>query len=635
MIVFMDKRLELNPMKDAWSSFMKKGISIQGLVRPEILNSWQRSREKHGLDPFERVIPQLSSDVLIARKNEYAELLSIAWPIMLELCATVNNSLICLADKEGCVLNVIGNNEFLPVGTCCQEENIGTNCIGTVLLDRKPLQINGYEHYLNCCHYLNSIGVPIKSGAEIIGVLCFISPLHELPDGMLQIVNIAAKGIGMELSEKQTLYSLIDCVHYGLFIVDGKGKIICINTKSQELLGLKDRKEIINQPLGKFVSNEKLLLKTLMKPQSGKCHFEIKTNVIVIQCSLRIKKTLRFSSNPDQTVILFTFSIELREREKDTGKLSSHDDLFSFEELVGRSEAWIKIKKLGVKAAQVNSNVLIEGESGTGKDMLAHAIHCASNRSGPFIPINCGAIPKELLQSELFGYEEGSFSGAKRGGAPGKFELADGGTIFLDEIGEMPVEMQVSLLRFLQDKTVVRVGGAEYKKVDVRVIAATNRNLEDAIRTKSFREDLFYRLNVINIKLPPLRQRKEDIPSLVDNMVEELSRELSQDVPVISDETFDILFQYDWPGNIRELHNVFEHAMVFAEGRPINPDCLPKRILQMKILEESEDLRIRELNLINKTLTEHNGNISQTARALGITRSTLYKKIQEIKHYHS
>src|SRR5665647_412434 len=164
MIVFMDKRLELNPMKDAWSSFMKKGISIQGLVRPEILNSWQRSREKHGLDPFERVIPQLSSDVLIARKNEYAELLSIAWPIMLELCATVNNSLICLADKEGCVLNVIGNNEFLPVGTCCQEENIGTNCIGTVLLDRKPLQINGYEHYLNCCHYLNSIGVPIKSG---------------------------------------------------------------------------------------------------------------------------------------------------------------------------------------------------------------------------------------------------------------------------------------------------------------------------------------------------------------------------------------------------------------------------------------------------------------------------------------
>jgi transcriptional regulator with PAS, ATPase and Fis domain len=235
------------------------------------------------------------------------------------------------------------------------------------------------------------------------------------------------------------------------------------------------------------------------------------------------------------------------------------------------------------------------------------------------------------LQSEFFGYEEGAFTGAKKGGAVGKFEMADGGTVFLDEIGEMPLDMQVSLLRFLQDRTVIRVGGNKGKKVDIRIIAATNRDLEEAVDKGLFREDLYYRLNVINIKLPPLRSRKEDIPLLVDRFIKELLGNDSGGIKNISQETMAILQLYNWPGNVRELRNVIEHGVVFAEGKTITPECLPQRFFQIKLADKPNDLRNQELQHINKVLEEHNGNISKAARALGITRSTLYRKIEQMK----
>jgi transcriptional regulator with PAS, ATPase and Fis domain len=623
-----DLLTKTNIIKEAWHAFAEKGTIMEGVVRPEILKSWQRSL---GVNPFGRVKPQTSNDILATRQNEYQELISAARPIMEELAHMIDKSSVCLADNEGLVLDVIGNAEFLPVGTCCKESIIGTNSIGTVLIDGKPLEISGYEHYRHCLHLQNSVGVPIRRECEIIGAICLTSPFHNLPKETLQVVSFAARSIGQEVTERSNLNSIIDCVQFGLFIIDGTGTIINVNKKSQELLGIYNRQAVISRSLGDYIVNDQNLLASLMGSEHNKTQFEIRAYDGVHSCSLRMKQLLRSSQEPEQTVLLFTFSDEIKSIAEKTFKPRLANELFSFKELVGTSEAWTRIKHLGKKAAKVTSNVLIVGESGTGKEMITQAIHNASNRKGPFIPINCGAIPKELLQSELFGYEDGSFTGAKKGGSIGKFELANGGTIFLDEIGEMPIEMQVSLLRFLEDKMVVRVGSAKSKTVDVRVIAATNRDLEDAINIGKFREDLYYRLNVINIKLPPLRQRKEDIPLLVNTMVMELCQELNLETPPICEETLNILFQYHWPGNVRELRNVIEHAVVFAEGDPITPDCLPQRLLQMKVLKNTGDLRNHELHLINKALSDYNGNISQAARALGITRSTLYRKIQEIK----
>jgi transcriptional regulator with PAS, ATPase and Fis domain len=285
------------------------------------------------------------------------------------------------------------------------------------------------------------------------------------------------------------------------------------------------------------------------------------------------------------------------------------------------------------KAAKVASTVLLEGESGTGKEIIARAIHRESGRPGAFVPVNCGAIPKELIESELFGYEEGAFTGAKRGGMKGKFELADQGTLFLDEIGEMPLEMQVRLLRVLDDKTITRVGGSKPQAVDVRVIAATNRNLKEEIRAGRFREDLYFRLNVVNITLPPLRARKTDIPLLANYFVRLFCKQFQREEVLIPEETMALLCRYDWPGNVRELRNVIESALIFTEGKILTPESLPAYLREhLPISRERKKGKLREYEeeIVWETLKMYEGNISRAARALGISRNTLYRKIGKL-----
>jgi transcriptional regulator with PAS, ATPase and Fis domain len=335
------------------------------------------------------------------------------------------------------------------------------------------------------------------------------------------------------------------------------------------------------------------------------------------------------------------------------------DDNPSIASLVGHSEKWNEIKKLTVRAARVSSSVLIEGESGTGKELVARAIHDESGLKGPFVAINCGAIPKELLQSELFGYEDGSFTGARKGGGIGKLEVGDGGTVFLDEIGEMPFDMQVNLLRFLQDKMITRIGSSIPKKVEVRIIAATNRKLKNEVQEGRFREDLYYRLNVINIDLPPLRERKLDIPPITRFFIQTLCRQFNREILSISDAAMSVLCDYNWPGNVRELRNVIENAIVFTEGNIITEDILPAYLRidipradtmydphhpERIISDEMRGLTIdaaRKLNRrtsadterdeILKMLDEYGGNVSNVARHMGLSRNTVYRKMRAYK----
>ncbi len=303
------------------------------------------------------------------------------------------------------------------------------------------------------------------------------------------------------------------------------------------------------------------------------------------------------------------------------------------DQIVGQSAALRQCLDLCNRVAGSNATVLLLGDTGTGKEMMARFIHLNSpRREKPFIAINCAALPETLLESELFGHEKGAFTGAV-GAKPGRFELADNGTLFLDEIGDISLSTQVKLLRVLQEREFVRVGGTRTVACDVRIIAATNRDLREAMEKGQFREDLYYRLNVFPIKLPPLRQRREDIPALVDHFVRRAATDLGLSTPEVSDEATAQLTGYDWPGNIRELQNVVERAVLLSDGLRILPAHLPREITG----GDDEAVRARsesglwgyEKALIVKALNEHNWNQSKAARALGISRDNLRYRIKK------
>jgi len=312
----------------------------------------------------------------------------------------------------------------------------------------------------------------------------------------------------------------------------------------------------------------------------------------------------------------------------------------SFADLVGGSDKMQRIFKTVQKVAVTDSTVIISGESGTGKELVARAVHESSRRAtGPFIKVNCGALTETLLESELFGHEKGAFTGAIRA-KMGRFELADGGTLFLDEIGEIPPSMQVKLLRALQEQEFERVGGEATVKVDVRVIAATNRNLEQEVAAGRFREDLFYRLHVVPVEVPPLRERRDDIPVLAVHFVDKLAGRINPRVRGLADDALGRLMAYHWPGNVRELENVIEQALVFSEGELITVSALPAFLhgsdaedrldvpKEMSLPEILDDL---ERQLILKAFRKANGVKTETARLLGIKTSALYYKLDKYK----
>ncbi|KML43211.1 sigma-54-dependent Fis family transcriptional regulator [Cytobacillus firmus] len=323
-------------------------------------------------------------------------------------------------------------------------------------------------------------------------------------------------------------------------------------------------------------------------------------------------------------------------------KKKENDSRVTLDQIIGTSEGIMEVKRLARKAARTAATVLITGESGTGKEMFAKSIHHLSPFStGPFISVNCGAIPEHLFESELFGYEEGAFTGAKKGGKPGKFELADNGTIFLDEIGEMPLVMQTKLLRVLQEKEAERVGGVKKYQINVRVIAATNRNLMQMVETGEFREDLYYRLNIIQLHIPPLRERKKDIPVLLVHYLKEICERYQTPGKLFTSEAVNAFVQHPWRGNIREMVNTVEQLVTLVDGKVIDYHHLPEMLKKPEptlkkvvraagSIEEAKLLGSqRESEIILDALRKAGGNKSRAADLLGIHRTTLYQKLKK------
>ena len=316
---------------------------------------------------------------------------------------------------------------------------------------------------------------------------------------------------------------------------------------------------------------------------------------------------------------------------------------YSLDNIIGNSKNMLRCKDMVKKAAKTTSTVLITGESGTGMELFAHAIHLQSRRLlNPFVRVNCASIPKDLLESELFGYVDGAFTGAKKGGRLGKFELANGGSIFLDEIGDMPLSMQAKILRVLQESEIEKIGASIPVGVDVRIIAATNKNLYTLMKEGKFRADLFFRLNVINIDIPPLRERRQDIPTLVKRLLAKLSTELGLIYTGMDNNVAEVLENYDWPGNVRELENALEGALNFSKEGYISVDCLPKNIrIKHNTKHKNNSLgnnsfktlaeRYREIEIeaIKEALLLAKDNKKEASRLLNISRSNLYNKINE------
>ncbi|WP_347551710.1 sigma 54-interacting transcriptional regulator [Pseudalkalibacillus hwajinpoensis] len=306
---------------------------------------------------------------------------------------------------------------------------------------------------------------------------------------------------------------------------------------------------------------------------------------------------------------------------------------FQWEQIITQDEEMEKLVRTATKAAKGLSTILIRGESGTGKELFAHSIHSSSGRQlKPFVTVNCAAIPEQLLESEFFGYEDGAFTGAAHKGKIGKFDLANGGTLFLDEIGDMSLSLQAKMLRVLQEKEFYRVGGTSRVNVDVRIVAATNQPLEELVNEGKFREDLYYRLNVISLHIPPLREREADIERLIEHFMESFNSIIGTSITGVKQDALAYMKSYHWPGNVRELSNVMERAMTFAENGNIQKEDLPDYMLRTmeKVRHASKQTRMDfEWDAIENALKKCNGNKSKAAELLGISRSSLYEKLKK------
>lgn len=476
--------------------------------------------------------------------------------------------------------------------------------------------------------------LPINHEGFKAGVLVLLHDISELEEMSNKLANTEKL--------KNILTTVLDTAYEGIVIIDEKGYITMFNQAYESFLGVK-REEMIGQPVDKVVENTRLHL-TL---KTGKAEIRqvqhIKGHDMICD-RIPIREGDRIIGAVGK--VLFRDISEVDELQEQTrrlkqeleyykGQLRRHQQQshYSIDNIIGQSEAIKSLKEIVVKVAGSKSTVLLRGESGTGKELFAHAIHNASARSqAPFVKVNCGAIPENLLESELFGYEEGAFTGAKKGGKMGKFELAGNGSIFLDEIGDMPLSMQVKLLRVLQEKEVERVGGNRTIKLDARVIAATNCNLEVLVREGKFRQDLFYRLNVVSLEIPSLRERPEDIPVLLEHFLDKLGKVLGCGRKRMSPEATQILLQHNWPGNIRELENVLERALNMVEGEEVHPEHLPYYLRENQagnsgILPLKEAVARTERELLKKALAETQGNSLDAARLLGLGKSSFYEKM--------
>lgn len=472
---------------------------------------------------------------------------------------------------------------------------------------------------------------PIKREGEVLSVVFVFRDTKE----MLSLAEEIQQKTSELIDQKNKLDAIFNSNIEGTFTIDNDWNVNSFNTSAEKITGYKKSEAIGKKCWDIFNSsicrNGCHMEQTLQK---GKAMIGNELEIIHKsrkKIPIRVNSNILINNKNEKIGAVETF-IDISEIKN----LSEHlSEYFKYENIVGRNKEIKQIISVLESVSQTDSSVLITGESGTGKELAARAIHINSSRkTGPFIAVNCSAFVESLIESELFGHEKGSFTGAIKTKI-GKFELANGGTLFLDEIGDLSIAVQTKLLRVLETREFERVGGNKVIKLDARLIAATNKNISDEISKGKFREDLFYRINVINIHLPPLRERMDDFPLLVNHFIDSFNKKFNKHVMQFSSDAYDILLEYNWPGNIRELENVIEHCFVLCNGSIIQVECLPKRLREgnyKKIAPstESKSFKDAEKNLIISALERNNYNRTKAAKELNINVSTLWRKMKKL-----
>jgi transcriptional regulator of acetoin/glycerol metabolism len=600
--------------KTVWDRFVNEGVTDPNRIKKRILESWYLCRQS-GVNPYDgKGIQILTEQLLSDRKKENDILMEIAMPHLKKVYELIKGTeaLLLLADPEGYVLNVQGDRyttekarmiNFIE-GAKWTEEQVGTNAIGTALRINEPITIVGSEHFSVASHQW----------------FCSASPIHDDEGKLIGLIDVS--GLIDHGSSCEHILAAVTSTAYAI-----------------EYDWIKRLKE-----------EELEILRFIEKLQSTDYAVLCNRKDQIIYSSKNLRHTTSYTSKPILDEFLSDFSVQLRipiyssicnrligyniqlqpDIQPGHEKSPPHHQ-FTFNSVAGKSESFQQVLTMVEKVANTGVPVHIQGETGTGKEIIARTIHTNSSRKDdPFISVNCGAIPEQLIESELFGYVKGAFTGANRTGSKGKLEQANHGTLFLDEIGEIPHHMQVALLRVLQEKQLIRLGGSTPVTLDIRLMTATHRDVKELVNKGIIREDFFYRIFVFPIQLPPLRERKQDIPDFIEYYCQNHQWHVTW-----PDKTIEQLMNCEWQGNIRELFNVLDRIRILYQHRL--PDHIPLHQLigpvpQNRLSDESSSLSYREQlerDKISLALEKTDGNVSKASKKINMPRSTFYRKIKK------
>ncbi|MGX5556018.1 sigma-54-dependent Fis family transcriptional regulator [Bacillus cereus] len=605
-----------------WKKFVNEGVLDSNRINQRISESWHRCKQANVNPHMNKGQKVLSSNIFREQKKKSEIFLDIALPQIQNMRKTIDElqMMALLIDPDGYVLSLSGNKQTLKrakhinfiEGVKWTEAAVGTNAIGTALEIEEAIMISGTEHYSVVSHSWSCAAAPIHNDdGKLIGILDFSCPIEFSHPYMLGMVTSIAHAIERECSIRVHQNEL-HLIHRFLDVIDSDEQVVICNHRDVIVSASKSVRE-------RVTNWSRMKLEDLV--HHG---LETKLEIPVYSNERMIGKCMYLKENKQMnTYSAFTFIKGI-----------------TFPGVTGTSKAFQHTLEEIKLVSPTDASVYVCGETGVGKEYVARAIHENSPRKdGPFIAVNCGSLPKELMESELFGYAEGAFTGARRQGYKGKFEQANGGTLFLDEIGEVPPEMQVALLRVLQERTITSIGSSKEVPVNIRIITATHKDLLRLVEEGKFRQDLYYRLHVYPLYVPSLIERKEDIPYFIQHFCERKNWNV-----VFPKSIYNQFLQHTWPGNIRELVNVLERIYILSQGREICEKQVAFLIQTMTGNQQQLELQVENktehtLNFREKiqrdsmieALEKTNGNVSLAAKLLNVPRSTFYKRMQKYK----
>jgi sigma-54 dependent transcriptional regulator, acetoin dehydrogenase operon transcriptional activator AcoR len=635
----LNRSTHLHRIRNAREHFLGNGEVPEGLLPDSIHRSWERCLQTGLSVDLKSEIEPADNSTLSELREQSALLLTQAQPEMENLYAHIigTQSMVILSDAGGTILHALGDPDFmnkaqrvaLQPGVSWSEDRTGTNAIGTALIEKNPVFVMGAEHYFERNAFLNCSAAPILDPfGSVIGVLDLSGDHRQPQEHTMALVRMSAQMIENRLFNVHfagditlrfhTRPEFIGTLWEGIAVFSAEGSLLALNRSGAFQLGINER----NNPGIEFCSLFDMSLPGFLDSARTKQ---------VLRLTMRNGLQLMVKADPGSFTTPVIKSGPATNHEPKPIAASALDELDTGDQKMHQIIATAKL------SIDHDIPILIEGETGTGKELLAKAMHQSSRRKGgAFVAINCASIPEGLIEAELFGHEEGAFTGARRRGAVGRVQQAHGGTLFLDEIGEMPLALQARLLRVIQEREVVPLGSNKAISVDVAIISATNCHLRERVMQGGFREDLYYRLNGLRLSLPALRDRSDLLP-LIECI---LKKQLNKSSVIIHSEVVALMQRHPWRGNIRQLRNVLRSAMIFMPGSELGVEHLPQDFFdELKHIPaeasvnekfDQADIASNEAALIRHVLAQHGGNMTAAAGHLGISRATVYRKAKRL-----